>query len=248
MPPNHFPTACLLSSSQHLSWHAAPPNSSTHASHFPSIQQTCSLPPQSPPPQSTHSTTLSGADYLPIRSWHHVLPQAIPPCPREGLQGLLVPSWRLRRACSPPPPQVPLAHSGCPSLEPAAIHIAPSDPQFPPCVSISAGLSNACTQPLHARKPAPVPMLRAAHRQVPEPHAEAWRGSTHVPPSLQRAEPQAPGSFLPMHRLLGAWSRARGDRNTRANWWGGGEGGGGRPGVGGWVLGNTAAVSRTDVL
>lgn len=127
------------------------------------------FPPPRTPLQCTHSTTVCGADYLPIRSWHHVLPQAIPPCPREGL----VPSWRLRRDCSPPPPQVLLAHSGCNSLEPADIHSVPSGPQFPPCVPISAGLSTACTGPPHASKSAPVPMLRAAHRQVPEPHAEA---------------------------------------------------------------------------
>lgn len=36
-----------------------------------------------PPLQCTHSTTICGADYLPIRSWHHVLPQAIPRVPEK---------------------------------------------------------------------------------------------------------------------------------------------------------------------
>lgn len=110
--------------------------------------------------------------------------------------------------------------------------------------------------PLHGQHRAP-----ACKEASPCPHAEnsSQAGARTPCRSLTRFSPRAPmpaegrtsgggpGLILPMHRLLGARSRVVGDR-TQQQTEGVCGGRGSRPGLGGWVLRNTAAVSGTDAL
>ena len=130
----------------------------------------------------------------------------------------------------PPPPRRSLSHTQHPTAQSLLLYVAPPSATQPLPVSQLHGASPRPAQslPPPPQGSQPPPVLRGdTQKQMQFPVQKLHRVSAHVPHT--GTDPWGQGA--------GAWGRGPVK---------GGCGGGDRPGQGGWVLGNTAAVPGTD--